>query len=422
MALLVGYALGAPTARAQQGREGEGPGKDAARGQGSSEEVDPFEWVVLPLGGYDSDRGGGGALLAMLFWNEPGVEPYRDRVFAIVSLTHKLVQTHSLSWERVGLFEMPLRLRLKAAFDANPIDNFCGLGNRADCARHAAAQAARDYGLDPSSDSGDEFADQYYKVRYMRVRGSARVLYEGLGIEGLQLKGAWRVTWNSSGFYAEQGPYPGSLYGQMYPDGEEGLQSELELGAVLDRRDHERRPTQGYVLSASLRGAHRFWGSDWNYVGGTAAATGYVPLDPGHRLVFAGRALADLIGGEPPSYVLGSVGGFWSAPAFGGSQIGRGLRRRRFIGRIKLVTQGELRWAVFGDPDTFRLTAQTFVDLGWVAVDWDHVGGNPRKVLAGFGGGLGGSWGENFVLRLDVAFSPHEDYEPYVYLLLSHPY
>lgn len=115
-------------------------------------------------------------------------------------------------------------------------------------------------------------------------------------------------------------------------------------------------------------------------------------------------------------------GGIWSNLAYGGQYMGRGIRARRYIGRIKLVGQTELRAMLYGRPDKLSILTFAFLDAGYVGVSYRHFGGDRAQLLLGFGGGVGIYWGRSFVLRFDVATSALEDYAPYYYLTLTHPY
>jgi len=155
-------------------------------------------------------------------------------------------------------------------------------------------------------------------------------------------------------------------------------------------------------------------------------------LDLG-AMAFHGSRLGDLLGvcvslfgGDVEDVcsgnVGGGIGGIWSNLAYGGQYMGRGIRARRYIGRIKLVGQTELRAMLYGRPDKLSILTFAFLDAGYVGVSYRHFGGDRAQLLLGFGGGVGIYWGRSFVLRFDVATSALEDYAPYYYLTLTHPY
>ena len=383
--------------------------------------TEPYEWFVLPLVGYSSDVGFAGAILAQLYHYEPGFEPFRDKLQLIALLTSDLVQFYELLWERIGLFGLPLRLDMAVSFNTTPVGNYCGLGNQASCDRDLARDAARSQELLPGDDGYNRFLDRYFRFRSMRPAIRTALRWQPLR-NGLELTFVWEASYGIPGFVGKRGPYPGSLYEQDFPDGEEGMTSELQIGAVWDRRDDERRPTRGYVLASSFRGAHRFTGSDWRYGGLNLGAAAFFAFDRGKRLVLATRGVADLLWGDPPTTVLAAISGFWTDMAFGGQTLGRGIRGRRYIGRIKVMAQLELRAVLFGIKGKLQGVGFLFGDAGWIGLDWHEWGGALRRINASFGGGLGLYWGEGFVLRFDAGFSAPERYDPQFYVSLRHPF
>jgi len=432
-ALLLLEPLSASRARAQAteppeesisegGAQAEASDPGAAdRPFGLEDEPEPFEWFALPLAGYSSDIGLAGILLGVFIWHEEGREPYRDRLQIVSSATTKKIIYDEIRYERVGLFGQPLRLSLMGRFTATSVSNYCGLGNRVRCDPDVARVAAGAAGLTPDTPEYRHFVRRYYRFRVTRPELHVDLRYVPRP-GGVELRFGWHGAREIAGFFAQRGAYVGSLYDQDYPGGEEGFRSEAQLGVLLDRRDDERRPSSGYVLDASLRGGAFFLGSAWDYAGVTLGAAYYLSMDRRHRYVWATRVVADVLVGDAPTVVLGSVGGFWSELAYGGQYMGRGIRARRYIGRLKLITQTELRCVLFGPDDGFRLLAQVFADAGYVGVSLQHFGGDPAKVLLGFGGGVGAYWGQSFVLRFDVGTSALEHYSPSFYLTLTHPY
>ncbi|MEM1417242.1 MAG: BamA/TamA family outer membrane protein [Myxococcota bacterium] len=389
-----------------------------------SDEDDDFEWLLLPLVGYSSDVGFGAAVLGLFFRYDDEHRPYRDRVQLISSITSELVQYHSITWERVGVFGWPLRVETQLSYQGTKVGHYCGLGNGVTCGRAEAEAAADDQAIvDPAA--RERFVDRYYRFRLQRPQGRIQFRWQPRR-KGAELAFSWLGGYTFPGFIGAQGVYRGSLYAQNFPDGERGFQSELRVGVVLDRRDDERRPSEGYVAAITLRGAHRASGSEWNYGGVSLAGSAYQALDRGRRAILAVRAVMDVLVGDAPTIVLGSVGGFWSSPAYGGQFFGRGIRQRRYLGAVKGIGQAELRWAFWGEPSRFQLAFQGFADVGWVGYDVRDFGGPSQgslgQVLVGFGGGIGANWGRQFVLRGDVGLSSLEEWNPQIYVQLTHPF
>jgi len=380
----------------------------------------PIEWFVLPLVGYSSDIGFGGALLGMVQHNDGEHLPFRDRVRLITMVTTERFQYHELNWERVGLFGKPLRLESELSFGATPIGNYCGVGTGPECDRASAELDAQRLGYTPGTDEFREVVHDYYLFRRMKV--TLELFLRWRPVErGPELMVQYIGAYTFPGYLGATGTYPGSLYEQHFPDGERGFSSELRLGVVHDTRDNEARPTEGYVASAFLRGAGVFLGGEWNYAGINLGGAYYQTLDRDRRVVWANRIIVDLLYGDAPSQSLATVGGFWNDVGFGGQAIGRGVRLRRYIGRIKVIAQSELRWAVAGG-ERAQWVLIAFGDGAWVGGDYDDWGGELRQLVGSFGASTGVYWGTSFLIRFDVGLSPFEEYDPFFYLSLTHPF
>jgi hypothetical protein len=63
-----------------------------------------------------------------------------------------------------------------------------------------------------------------------------------------------------------------------------------------------------------------------------------------------------------------------------------------------------------------------FTDMGWIAVDWDHFGGDPEKIIptAGFGTRL--QLNRDTVVRADVGLSRVEGLDPMIYIELRNAF
>ena len=232
----------------------------------ASGDTDRLKWFVLPIVGYNADIGFGGALLGLIFRYVPGYEPYRDQMQAVVGLSSTLYQAYQLTWERVGLFDKPLRLILGFEASANPVGHYCGEGNLVRCDEGVAENAAIAAELEPGSEAYADFIDRYYRWRALRFEGWLSLRWSPIA-KGPELVFDWRGQYTIAGYIGTRGNYSGSLFDQDHPDGENGFRSELKIGLVFDRRDSERRPTQGYLLSAAMRAAGIWIGSEWDYFG-----------------------------------------------------------------------------------------------------------------------------------------------------------
>ena len=103
--------------------------------------------------------------------------------------------------------------------------------------------------------------------------------------------------------------------------------------------------------------------------------------------------------------------------------MGRGIRVQRFMGKAKVLDQTELRFR-FAELDAFdqqfAFTLAGFVDTAIVANEL--ISPNDVGVAAGGGGAFRIAWNENFVIRLDVAVSPFENWAPQTYITINQPF
>jgi hypothetical protein len=149
--------------------------------------------------------------------------------------------------------------------------------------------------------------------------------------------------------------------------------------------------------------------------GGTTLALRFYQSIYRDRLVFAVRILGDVLFGTPPLYELARHGGLFPMPAPGGGSGVRGVPIHRYHGKVKLLSNWELRGRIL--PFTwlgqrFNIGAVAFIDAGRV---WTNLSsptrfdGTDLGLKLGAGGGLRIQWGEALLLRTDVAWSPDAD-------------
>ena len=118
----------------------------------------------------------------------------------------------------------------------------------------------------------------------------------------------------------------------------------------------------------------------------------------------------------------GFFGGFIDYLSFGGSEMGRGVRAQRYVGKVKGYLQNELRWRfvqweMFGQPGAASTNA--FVDAGVIGTELGAPHAFDGQPPLGFGGALLLHWNENFILRLDIGTSAVERYPTSVYIQLG---
>jgi hypothetical protein len=381
-------------------------------------------WRVgaLPMLSYRSDDGFGAGGSLSLSHVPHGEFPYRSQLRLRAMVTTLLVQRYELRAETFHLAGLPLRVKAAAGWYATNSRHFCGVGNGVTCSVDVAEQHARARGLVPGSDAYVDMTRRYYLVRFMEAYVDGEASYRwragALLVEPyVTTRGAWRLT----GEVFERRPYPGSLYARMFPKGEEGLVLVPQLGVLLEGRDSPAQPRRGFVFEGAVRGASELWGSGWSYAGAFARVAGYFALPAAPDAVLAAGVSADVLAGDVPLEDLRVTGGLVERPVFGGPWIGRGVREGRYVGKLKVMPQVEVRHTVYRAYAWNRQLEAgwaPFVDVAWIGADWDDLAGgahgdphrgHPLRLLwtAGAGGRL--VVDDRISLRFDVGISPFEE-------------
>lgn len=378
---------------------------------------DSLNFAGIPALSFDSDNGFGYGLIGSMYNNNPSYDPYKYSLDGQFFLTTKNYHSHFIRFDKINPFSLPLRLISKLGFLSNISQNYCGKASDSSCSEETAKLSVKD----------DELRKHFYQNRFMSINASL------IGHWLISDKfGKFKLATNYFGNYylhrdfTNTKAYPGSLYEKDFSEHkEEGYLSSIEAGLILDKRNTESSTTQGYLLEASIRGAHKYTLSSWDYVAGNLSARFFWPLIKDKSLVFAHHFIADSIYGDLTFDAMSKVGGMNAIndySAFGGQYLGRGISRQMFVGRIKFIKQMELRYQFLSFDllkQNFDLSAVLFSDLGMVAWDYDRFAKDMKKLHAGFGSGIRIHWNKNFIVRADVGFSPSENYSPKVYIVVG---
>jgi hypothetical protein len=377
---------------------------------------DGWGWGGVPAVAYNSDDGLGGGVLGSIYRYREGVQPYKWSSTLLLYVTTKGVHTHRVDFDLLEVGGAPLRLSTRTEFAVTRSSNYCGLDPSQFCDPDDALKAADAQGLE--GEAREDFLLRYHKVRMLNPNGflSARYALDPMPHK-LELMASWWGGYYLDGDLSEVGPFPGSLYDQTWPH-EPGFLSALQAGVMLDNRDNEPAPTEGYWIEGSVRGASPFWGSNWSYFGYNLTLRGYQPFTRNHRLVGTARVVADGILGEVPYFELTRAGGSQIYWFFGGQRAGRGVRTQGITGKVRFMAQPELRWTWLSkkafNKVNIDLTAIFFSDIGLWATDWATM--DQRELAVTEGVGMRWAFNKNFIIRTDVGFSALEGYAPGIYI------
>jgi hypothetical protein len=403
-----------------------------------------FSFSGIPAINYIADNGLGLGAIVAAYYNDGVTLPYRTAITLQVFVSTNLVQDHNLVVDTLRVLDLPLRLTGRVGYISSLTQNYCGVGGNVSCDVGVARAAADERGLvdddDDADDDFDRFVRHFYQRRFMNPYGLLNARYAL--IEQTATTPRIEVTGGYRGFYFIPGdvfadddddgapdltPYPGSLYARDFPDGEPGYDSVFNVGLMGDTRDNEPAPTSGWWHELSVRAATPLWLSTWTWAGFNVTLRGYqyLPLFPAleKRLVLANRLTFDGVVGDIPIQELARLGGSQDIYAFGGADMGRGIRVQRYLGKVKVLDQVELRYRFFEFAvleQNFALTTAAFVDAGIIGDELI----NPKDIgtNGGFGGAFRVAWNENFMIRVDVAVSTVEDYATQLYNTINQPF
>lgn len=254
------------------------------------------------------------------------------------------------------------------------------------------------FGIGNQSPVDRELADQH-SVFYQNVTQGP-----SLGLLGLRRFGAHTRVGPTLGFSWTTVELPaGSLLERDRPQGVAGGKTHyVGLATIYETLDFEPYPTKGFWIELFLNYYSKALGSNYDFVRATYTFRKYWLL---HReLVFAHQTLFEALGGNIPYFELNQVGGSDPSIGLGGDTQIRGYDTNRFIDKLRLVVEFELRW----DPIRFTLGYQDF-SIGFVPFFsmgrvWPEV--FPLRFgdwHASTGWGMRIVWNRRFVIRSDFA-------------------
>ncbi len=366
-------------------------------------------WGGLPYVIYNSDDGVNVGVIGSLYKYNGEVAPYKTRIGFLASFTSKGILYDYVDVDALGLAGGKLRLTTRVLFDSRFSEPYCGLGSGADCYSAQEEMEAAGIDLDAMSEAEREDAlRRWYYMAYRQPYGLAWARYELTEMpHRVELIGSYRGS-----YFVDFDRFDYTKYDAEIGDADRGFTSVLQGGIMVDNRDNEPSPWRGYWVEATVRGASKYWGSQFEWFGFNTTLRGYLPILPDGRLTLADRYVFDGIVGETvPTKEMDWMGGYQMYNGLGGARSMRGVRAQRYRGRVKMLNQAELRWRAYrhntkkGGEIDFYL--QAFLDAGMVGEEWADFADSP--ILHGEGVGLRIAFNRNFILRGDFAYSPYEE-------------
>ena len=334
--------------------------------------------LPVPIVTSDSDNGVGfGAALAY-YQGDGHTAPYRFAAVAQVLLTTVGVSDDYLNLDWLRPFDSDFRAGIELRYRREPNASWFGAGNLAPRPPN-------------SSPRYNQYNQQVPAVRLLLQRPVSK---------HFSLFGTYLAE------YAIEQSYPDSLLASTNPVGiAGGFNGPLSGGITYDTRDSEVWPTRGQSAEVSMRGAASWTGSRYAWQGATAIWRGFAQIP--WAAVAAGRVLVDGMRGDVPFYDLDATGSLHEIDGLGGANTMRGFVKDRFVGKGKVLLNGEVR-KVFYDVSVFaqhiEFGAVLFADVGRVYGSTFNDG--PALQLHYDGGaGLRAIVNRQLVVRLDVGAS-----------------
>jgi outer membrane protein assembly factor BamA len=394
---------------------GSGPHPDTPPEDGKSAGDEPpaasnlkprrYELAGFPIIGGNSDIGiqFGGAATYTRFYDE--AFPYLWNIDLLLSASIKndtegfrlVQQSHVLRFDAPQLWGGKLRIDTRGSFQRTINAGYYGVGD------------ATTAGLLPGQ-TGIGQSYQYTQLEG-RIRSIGRI-HTGTPFD-LALGANMRIE--SPTAYAGS-RLAGDLAARdaagrtILPGGQTAALGGIALGVIVDTRDSEFITRRGFFYQAGI-GWTVGSAEDVKYAEMAVVLAHYAPL--GGPFIFANRFVASFQVGRPAFYDLQQGGVFEPQYLFGGEQGVRGVPNGRYAGKVKLVSNTEIRATPF---PRFTLLGQrlligteAFFDAGRVWSDYATISaadGDNVNLKFGVGGGLFLQWGEAAIFRIEAAFSP----------------
>ncbi|MBI3086052.1 MAG: BamA/TamA family outer membrane protein, partial [candidate division NC10 bacterium] len=328
-------------------------------------------WYVtgIPLIGSDPDSGFNYG--ASIQWFDDGPKdspffyyaPYRKRVAANVLLTTGGTQEYTLEYDQPYIADSRWRVRAFGGYLGNKFENYFGIGERTLGPLQFPGTPGTSYGN--ASDYFDALREDRGGRTWRRYNFyDKRQLLFTADLERDYLGGLLRPLVGLQISHVEARDYTGvevkgavnqeTLLREDFRNGrirgfDGGWLNLLRLGLTYDSRDYEPDPTAGVLGQILLEGTTRWLGASSDYGHVTVGWQGYRRLLPElARLVLAANTAYSVHFGEVPFYAFPSM----SVPTderragLGGWHTLRGYHANRFVGKVQMQGNLELRWTL----------------------------------------------------------------------------
>jgi hypothetical protein len=363
--------------------------------------LDPrrYELAGFPVIGGNSDIGlqFGAAITWTRFWD--AAVPYLWNFDLLLSASVKddqngfrmVQQSHVLRLDMPDLLEGRMRLDARGSFQRTINAGYYGIGN--------------------SSEAGPSIGEPIVGRRYQYVQeeGRVRTILRWHLAPPLDVAVGTNLRYEAPEVYAGT-KLADDVSSASVPGARPALLAGLSAGIMVDTRNSEFVTRSGYFYQLGLSAVGGS-GEDVGYGEASAVLANFAPL--GDAFIFANRVVASFQFGRVPFYDLQHGGVFEPQGLLGGETGVRGVPQGRYAGRVKVITNTEIRATPFPRfmvlGQRLRVGTSTFVDVGRVWSDYAVISpadGTSLSLKYGVGGGVFLQWGEAAIFRVEIAYSP----------------
>ncbi len=363
-----------------------------------------YELAGFPIVGGNSDIGFqfGAAGTLTRFYDQ--AFPYEWNLDLLLSASIKddagsiaiAQQSHVLRLDAPDLFGGRLRLDTRASFQRTINAGYYGVGNASVAVPNADPHHYWYTQLEPRVRS---IARIHTPAQGIDVALGVNLRYESPSVYGPTAKGGPTKLGEDS-----SGPSPAIV----------GTQSTflggVAAGLMIDTRDSEFVTGSGIFYQLAV-GATTGSAEHVAYGEASAVLAHYAPV--GWPFVFASRFVFSFQFGKVPFYDLAQGGNFEPQYLLGSENGVRGVPQGRYIGRVKALSNLEIRGTPFPRftllGQFLRIGTTAFFDVGRTWSDYSVISaadGNALGLKYGVGGGLFLQWGYAAIFRVEVAYSP----------------
>ncbi|HWL89407.1 MAG TPA: BamA/TamA family outer membrane protein [Polyangiaceae bacterium] len=375
---------------------------DPALGENLDYDRSRLEPAAFPVIGGDSDVGVELGAIATFAKFGHGVRPYEWNMDVLAAVSFKSgpsgnpeITQQNYLWQVdvPGLRGGTLRLNPALSYTSTINAGYFSLGNASSADRPATV----------AGESGRYFQ---YEDRAVMVRELTRMRWRPPF--DLMLGATYR--------YENPSAYAGSKLAEDAAAGRvRGLRPmslfTLGGGVLYDSRDNEFFPHDGSYHQLGIRLVQGIPGSDEVRYGAFSSVFAIYRHIHGPFLL-AARVVVDAEFGNVPFYDLFTGEPFLQDQIIGGSAGIRGVPEGRYLGRLKVLGNIELRALLFDLRwlgQSFQFGGDLLFDTGRTWIDYTFTAPEDGRGIGlkwGAGGGIYVRWGQATVLRIEAAYSP----------------